>query len=1018
MANTITTLSYANTFGDWLVATDSLISENNILAAGDYTKSSGTLYLNETTQNSLQANGNIVVQKQLLVQGTGSSASIQNNLTVGGQVYFSNTTLGLTNAGQANINGLLVAQGSGIGLSVANNAYVGGNSTVRYTTTTNKVQANTSVLTATLQANTSILTDVLQSNTSMLTDALQANNSILTEVIQANTSILTGVVQANNSVNTEILKAVTASVSGRTYTDTLQGNTSINTVDLSVSDTTYTDILRANTSLFAPTANISSSLDANSATVFAGSLQTVGQLSVGGNFVINGSTVYNSNNFTLNAGSGTGQISAFEVNRGSSGANASIRWNESSAYFDVKNVGTSTYYRMLTDDYPGVYATAAYAKANAAAATFVGTTGSFTANTVTFSSNNGVTITSVGSNTFAISTSQDLRTTASPTFNSLTLTTPLALSQGGTGATSAASALTNILPTGTTAGYVLTTGGPGNFYWAAGGTGGSSGAVPGTSINSTRLSYTANGAAGYTGNTYNTPTFTTGTQVRAYINGVRQFESEYSLNQSANTISFTTTPPNGDSILIEVDGYYVNPYYANNITFTAPFSGIVSSANTIQLAIQDIETRKAALAGATFTGDVQGVTMAGGTSNTSFATTAFSANATNLTAGTIPTARLGDSGATAGTFGGGLVIPVITVDGKGRVTSSANTPLASSGVIAGNYGSSTTTPILTIDAYGRVTGATTTLITGGSAGIGATTFTRSTYTATAGQTSFAATYTVGYVQVYLNGVLLRAADYTSSSGTAIVLGAACASGDLVDIFAYTVTLVNNVSPSYTGGQGGAAGQVLYQSAANTTSNTDVGTSGYLLTSGGTGKPTWTAPTGLSLNSSQITTALGFTPYNSTNPTGYITGITSSMVTTALGYTPATNASAQITSLGVGTAASGTTGEIRATNNITAYYSDDNLKTRIGNIEGALDKVMTLNGFYYEANETAQALGYTVKKEVGVSAQEVQAVLPEVVVPAPIDDKYLTVHYERIIPLLIEAIKELKAEVDELKGQTK
>jgi len=125
-------------------------------------------------------------------------------------------------------------------------------------------------------------------------------------------------------------------------------------------------------------------------------------------------------------------------------------------------------------------------------------------------------------------------------------------------------------------------------------------------------------------------------------------------------------------------------------------------------------------------------------------------------------------------------------------------------------------------------------------------------------------------------------------------------------------------------------------------------------------------------------------------------------------------SVQFNSLGVGTAASGTTGEIRATNNITAYFSDDRLKKRLGNIENALAKVMTLNGFQYEANETAQSLGYTVKPEIGLSAQEVQAVLPEVVVPAPIDEQYLTIHYERVIPLLVEAIKELKKEIDELK----
>lgn len=125
---------------------------------------------------------------------------------------------------------------------------------------------------------------------------------------------------------------------------------------------------------------------------------------------------------------------------------------------------------------------------------------------------------------------------------------------------------------------------------------------------------------------------------------------------------------------------------------------------------------------------------------------------------------------------------------------------------------------------------------------------------------------------------------------------------------------------------------------------------------------------------------------------------------------ATNTNTQLASLGVGTAASGTAGEIRATNNITAYYSDDRLKTKLGNIEDALAKVRTLNGFYYEANETAQALGYEVVREVGVSAQQVQAVQPEIVVPAPIDDKYLTVRYERLMPLLIEAIKELDGEL--------
>ena len=80
---------------------------------------------------------------------------------------------------------------------------------------------------------------------------------------------------------------------------------------------------------------------------------------------------------------------------------------------------------------------------------------------------------------------------------------------------------------------------------------------------------------------------------------------------------------------------------------------------------------------------------------------------------------------------------------------------------------------------------------------GGGTYTRTSFTATAGQTSFTATYTVGYVQVYLNGVLLNAADYTATSGTAVVLSVAASAGDIVEIIALYVSLVSGVSVSGT-----------------------------------------------------------------------------------------------------------------------------------------------------------------------------------------------------------------------------
>jgi len=127
---------------------------------------------------------------------------------------------------------------------------------------------------------------------------------------------------------------------------------------------------------------------------------------------------------------------------------------------------------------------------------------------------------------------------------------------------------------------------------------------------------------------------------------------------------------------------------------------------------------------------------------------------------------------------------------------------------------------------------------------------------------------------------------------------------------------------------------------------------------------------------------------------------------------------RINSLGVDTNCSGTAGEIRATNNITAYYSDERLKRITGNIENALDKVQQLNGFYYYENEVAKSLGYNNnERQVGVSAQEVEKILPEVIADAPINNNfegadYKTVRYEKLVPLLIEAIKEQQQQIED------
>lgn len=153
-------------------------------------------------------------------------------------------------------------------------------------------------------------------------------------------------------------------------------------------------------------------------------------------------------------------------------------------------------------------------------------------------------------------------------------------------------------------------------------------------------------------------------------------------------------------------------------------------------------------------------------------------------------------------------------------------------------------------------------------------------------------------------------------------------------------------------------------------------------------------------------------------------------TSSLGATTTTtlvaSSTSQLQSLGVGTAASGTSGEIRATNAITAYYSDRRLKGNVETISNALDKVEQLTGITYTQNEVAEQYGYNdYSRQVGVFAQDVQAVQPEAVKPAPFDiaedgssksgEYYLTVQYDKLVPLLIEAIKELRQEINQLKG---
>lgn len=122
------------------------------------------------------------------------------------------------------------------------------------------------------------------------------------------------------------------------------------------------------------------------------------------------------------------------------------------------------------------------------------------------------------------------------------------------------------------------------------------------------------------------------------------------------------------------------------------------------------------------------------------------------------------------------------------------------------------------------------------------------------------------------------------------------------------------------------------------------------------------------------------------------------------------------------------GFITATGDITAYYSDVRLKENLKLIANPLEKVAQLSGYTYTTNELGRTLlndENDTESKVGLVAQDLQKVLPEAVKLAPFDrdedgksksgENYLTIQYEKVVPLLVEAIKEQQKQIEELKS---
>ena len=175
------------------------------------------------------------------------------------------------------------------------------------------------------------------------------------------------------------------------------------------------------------------------------------------------------------------------------------------------------------------------------------------------------------------------------------------------------------------------------------------------------------------------------------------------------------------------------------------------------------------------------------------------------------------------------------------------------------------------------------------------------------------------------------------------------------------------------------------------------------------------PTGVVSGSSQLGNYVAAISGTSNQVLVAGSGVNNAVITLTTPQDIASTSNVQFNSIGVGTAASTVAGELRATGDITAFYSSDvRLKENIQPIENALLKVESISGNTYDWKVGFETIHSHTGHDIGVIAQEIQKILPQAV--AERENGYLGVNYEKIIPLLIESIKELSAKVKELENK--
>ena len=266
------------------------------------------------------------------------------------------------------------------------------------------------------------------------------------------------------------------------------------------------------------------------------------------------------------------------------------------------------------------------------------------------------------------------------------------------------------------------------------------------------------------------------------------------------------------------------------------------------------------------------------------------------------------------------------------------------------------------------------------------------FTATSGQTTFstddsstALAYSVGKTDVFLNGIRLAPADFTATNGTSIVLASGASTSDVLFVVAFGTFQLSDLGAALT-----ADLDITDQKITGSAIQLDC-----------SGDITFDA------DGADIILADAGTEF------GRITNSSTDMVIqTAVSdkdfILKGNDGGSVITALTVDMSAAGAA----TFNNDVTAFSDVILKDDINTIDNALDRVQGMRGVFFNRKDI------TGSRQTGVIAQEVEPFLPEVVRQTKDDNKIKSVAYGNMVGVLIEAIKELNAKIEELQHANK